>query len=368
MTADDDDRALVPLPTPAAPAVVSVSTLTSGYTLDQVIAVWLHQKARGKTDSRTYRVYRDTLASLRETLRLAGFDLDTPDLTTLETAVQGWARQQRQVDRKTGRIVDRPVASTTFNHRLAVASSFFTFARKRHLLRTDNPVDALDWDHVQSYAHAEALDADDVARCLDAIDRSTLLGLRDYALLLLAFNTGRRLAELAAMRWGHLALHGAHNVTVTFPHAKGDKIMRDDLARSVADALLTWLRGYYGATLAELPADAPVWVTLSHQSRYGDPYGQPLSVRGIGYVVERVFKPLAGTKKVTKVHALRHTFTHEMMAVGAPVEVIQQRLGHANIATTQRYMGELTSGHNPHAEALAARFVRASGDKRGKGK
>jgi len=350
-----DDRALLPLPTPDAPAVVA-STRTTALTLDQVIDVWLDAKAHGKRESRTWRVYEDTLKSLRQTLQQAGLDLDTPDLTTLETAVQGWARQQRE--QRPGRDADQPVAKTTFNHRLNVASSFFTFARKRHYLNTLNPVDALDRDRVDAYAHAEAIDHVDVTDCLEAIDRATLVGLRDYALVQVAVNTGRRLAELAHMRYGHLAWHGAHKATVTFPAAKGDKIMRDDLAPTVVSALLAWLRGYYGATLAALPADAPVWVTLSHQSRYGDPYGQPLSVRGIGYVVERVFKPLAGTKKVTKVHALRHTFTHEMMAVGAPVEVIQQRLGHANIATTQRYMGELTSGHNPHAEALAARFVR----------
>ena len=353
-----DDRALLPLPTPDAPAVVA-STRTTALTLDQVIDVWLDAKAHGKRESRTYRVYRDTLTSLRETLQLAGLDLDTPDLTTLETAVQGWARQQR--DARPGRNRDQPVAKTTFNHRLNVASSFFTFARKRHYLNTLNPVDALDRDRVDAYAHAEAIDHVDVADCLEAIDRTTLVGLRNYALMQVALNTGRRLSELAHMQWGDVSLHGGRinpTVTLTFPQAKGDKVMRDDLAPLVVSALLAWLRGYYGATLAALPADAPVWVTLSHQSRYGDPYGQPLSVRGIGYVVERVFKPLAGTKKVTKVHALRHTFTHEMMAVGAPVEVIQQRLGHANIATTQRYMGELTSGHNPHAEALAARFVR----------
>jgi len=215
---------------------------------------------------------------------------------------------------------------------------------------------------VDAYAHAEAIDHVDVTDCLEAIDRTTLVGLRNYALMQVALNTGRRLSELAHMQWGHVSLHGGRinpTVTLTFPQAKGDKVMRDDLAPLVASALLAWLRGYYGATLAELPPDAPIWLTLTTRSRYGNPYGKPLSVRGIGYVVERVFEPL----DVTKVHALRHTFTHEMMAVGAPVEVIQQRLGHANIATTQRYMGELTSGHNPHAEALAARFVR-----HGKGK
>jgi len=357
MTADTDDRALVPLPTPDALAVVATSTLTSGYTLDQVIVVWLHQKARGKTDSRTYRVYRDTLTSLRETLRLAGLDLDTPDLTTLETAVQGWARQQRQVDRKTGRVVDQGVAGTTFNHRLNVASSFYTFARRRHYLNTLNPVDALERDRVDAYAHAEAIDHVDVTDCLEAIDRATLLGLRDYALLQVALNTGRRLAELAGMRAGHLAFHGAHRahkVTITFPAAKGDKIMYNDLARVPSDALLDWLRGYYGAALTSLPADAPVWVTLVSTSRYGNVYGQPLSVRGLGYVYERRLKRLG----VTKVHATRHTYAHEMLAVGASVREIQEQLGHSNSATTERYLGRLTSGHNPHAEALAARFVR----------
>jgi integrase len=346
-----DDRALVPLPTEFAPDVAS--TRTTALTLDQVIEVWLAAKAHGKTDSRTYRVYRDTLTSLRATLRLAGLDLDTPDLTTLETAVQGWARQQRQRD-KQGNVLSTPVAGTTFNHRLNVVSSFYGFARRRHFLNTLNPVDALDRDRVQVYAHAQAIDHDDITDCLEAIDRATLIGLRDYALLQVALNTGRRLAELAGMRAGHLAFHGAHKVTITFPAAKGDKIMYNDLARIPSDALLDWLRGYYGAALTSLPADAPVWVTLVSTSRYGNVYGQPLSVRGLGYVYERRLKRLG----VTKVHATRHTYAHEMLAVGASVREIQEQLGHSNSATTERYLGRLTSGHNPHAEALAARFVR----------
>ncbi len=67
----------------------------SGSKLELAIAAWLDAKSKRSNSSKTLVAYRDTLASFRETLLAAGLDLDTPDITTLALAAQGWAGQSR---------------------------------------------------------------------------------------------------------------------------------------------------------------------------------------------------------------------------------------------------------------------------------
>ena len=45
-----------------------------------------------------------------------------------------------------------------------------------------------------------------------------------------------------------------------------------------------------------------------------------------------------GLEKRVHPHGLRHTHSFELMMEGVPVPVIQQQLGHASLATTDRYL------------------------------
>jgi integrase len=60
-----------------------------------------------------------------------------------------------------------------------------------------------------------SLDQRDVRVQLDRIDPATLAGKRDYALLGLLLNTGRRRTEVNGMRWGALHISG-EEVTIDF--------------------------------------------------------------------------------------------------------------------------------------------------------
>ena len=46
----------------------------------------------------------------------------------------------------------------------------------------------------------------------------------------------------------------------------------------------------------------------------------------------------AGIEKRVHPHGLRHTHAFELMMEGVPVPIIQQQLGHASLATTDRYL------------------------------
>lgn len=311
-------------------------THSGGASIELAIAAWLHAKRQRSNSERTARAYADTLASFRAVLRSGGLDLDS-DRRAVGLAAQAWASAPRENG--------EPVASSTINQRLAILSSFYAFAIRRELLAIDgNPIDRLERAKVQDYAGARSLDTGDVAEQLAAIDRRDTEGKRDYSLLCVALETGRRRAELAALRWQDVMLSGGR-VTLTWRRAKGGKVMVDQLTPSAGDALLGWLYAAYGRDLGTLAPDAPVWISLARNGTRG----HQLTPQAITLICERRLG-------VSKVHALRHTFAHSMEAAGAPVSLIQARLGHSNLATTGRYLSALRASENPYAEQLAAMF------------
>jgi len=293
--------------------------------IDMAIAAWLDAK-RGRSGSiHTAKIYQTTLADFRRQLQRAGLDLDSAP-RTIALAAQGWAGQGE-------------IAPATHNRRLAVLSSFYTFARKRGHLLGENPIGLVDRRQVQSYAGIEALNPADVRPRLAAIDRSTLAGLRDYALLNVALVTGRRVAEIAGLRWSHLHFD-AERIRLHFPRAKGGKVMGDTLPAGVSRALTRYLVEVYGS-LGNLQGDIPIWVALSRNQP-----GRPaLSTRSL--------ETICHERLGIHFHGLRHTFARTMEDAGAKVSDIQGRLGHASLATTGRYLAALRSSENPHAEQVA---------------
>ncbi len=295
--------------------------------LDLAIASWLHAKSGRSGSLHTRRIYQETIADFRAQLHAAGLDLDAaPNHITL--VAQAWA------DRGSP-------APSTYNHRLAVVSSFYSFAAKRGMLAS-NPITAVERRPAQSYAGASALKSSNIKRMLADIDRSTPAGMRDYALLSVALQTGRRLAEIAGIRWSHLHIDG-NKVRIHFPRAKGGKVMNDTLPAGVSRALLAWLHSSYGAELGGLAPEAPIWRSLSRNNA-----GGALTTRALQQICE--------ARMGVHFHGLRHTFAHSMEDAGAKLSEIQQRLGHSNAATTSRYLSALRSDENPHGEQLAGMF------------
>jgi integrase len=311
--------------------------------LELVIAAWLDAKVKRSRSRSTETIYRETLAAFRRQLQALGLDLDSDDERKLALVAQAFADTR---DPERTRRPGQPVAPGTFNQRLAVLSSFYEFARRRRLLALGNPIETIERMRDQAYKSAAPLDPRDVAQRLAAIDRETLDGTRDYALLAVGLYTGRRLSELASLSWGAVDVSGGV-VTLTFTRVKGGKVRRDRLSRAVGDALLRWVYRWYGAAIGQLPPEAPLWVSLVPNGRTRR--GHALTARAISNICHKRL----GTSRV---HALRHTFAHGMEAVGAPVSEIQARLGHSSLQTTGRYLAALRSAENTHGEELTMLF------------
>jgi integrase len=325
--------------------VVVLPGAQEALSLDALIGAWLHSKHQRSGSDRTPAEYAAVLSDYRAELQRAGMDLDAADVRALGLIAQAWAARPRSRD-------GRPVSAATHNRRLAILSSFYTYA-KRHGMQTTagqppaNPVELVERARVQAYAAAQPLDTGDVAARLAAIDRAELSGKRDYALLSVALSTGRRVSELAALRWAQVSLSNGR-ATLTWARTKGGKVMQDRLSAPVTGALLDWLAAAYGTqALATLPGASPLWLALGRNVPSGAQ--RALSIDAIADVCRKWL----GTSKV---HATRHTFAVAMEMTGAKLTDIQARLGHSNAATTGVYLQRLHSGDNAYADDVAALF------------
>lgn len=314
-------------PIPHSHALVATpppQLLMSRPPLDLAIAAWLDAKAGRSNSPNTLRAYQTALGGFRAALHGAGLDLCS-DGRTVALAAQGWAGQGSP-------------APATYNQRLAILSSFYAFGRKRGLLDCDNPVNLIERRPVQAYA---TVSAPNVRSALASIDRSDLAGLRDYAILAIALTTGRRVAELAGLRWRDLHVEG-ERVKLSFARTKGGKTAANVLPGAPARALMVYLAAAYGAGLGSLAPDAPIWLRLDRAA----PVRAALSTRSL--------ETIAQSRLGVHFHALRHTFAKTMEASGAKVSEIQAQLGHENLQTTGRYLAALRSAENAHGEQIAA--------------
>lgn len=302
--------------------------------LDQVLVAWLHAKSTRTESAKTERAYSDAILKFRIVLQNAGIDLDSPKNALISTLAQGWASKNAKTDGL--------VSSATFNQKLAILSSFYTYAIKKGVC-SSNPILLVDRRPVSHPNVAHPIETSAVKTILADIDKKTVEGLRNHALLTLAFATGRRARELTGLRWGHIHLTSGKMV-ITWVRCKGAKVMTDEIKPKTQQALLTYLHAVYESDLAQLPATAPIWVSLSNNHR-----GGPISTQAIADIcVEHL-----GTSKI---HATRHTFAVNMEKAGAPLSAIGDRLGHSNYKVTADYMKQLHSSENPYGDALEELF------------
>jgi integrase/recombinase XerC len=313
-------------------AALILSANTPKLNLDQCITAWLDEKAGLSDSTKTEYAYRDILTDFRAYLQSAGHDLDSAPSIVAPLA-QGWAGFPRRGDK---------VLPATFNQRRSILSSFYEYAIANEVLSV-NPIRRFKPRRLNHPDRAYSLTPASVKRGLSSIDRSTLTGKRDYALLSLALSTGRRVSEIANLRYGHVQREG-NKAVIQWVRCKGNKQMVDVIEEKTTKALYDYLYAAYGAQFGTLANDAPIWLSESNHNA-----GEPISARTLQRICERYL----GTSKF---HATRHTWAVTMHKKGATLTQIGRGLGHSNLKTTSDYMDEQLGNENPYAHDLEDEF------------
>jgi integrase/recombinase XerD len=169
-----------------------------------------------------------------------------------------------------------------------------------------------------------ALSPEQVDRLLSSPDGKSPTGQRDKALLELLYATGCRASEVSNLKITDIHLAECFCTC----HGKGNKERVVPLGARAVKAVRGWIDGHR-ATYAAGADSVPPWAMLSSR-------GNRLSRMRIWEIVTDHARK-AGIPPDIGPHTLRHSFATHLVAGGVDLRHVQEMLGHASIATTQRY-------------------------------
>jgi integrase/recombinase XerC len=165
------------------------------------------------------------------------------------------------------------------------------------------------------------LPEDDVRRLIEADgEEASPAALRDRAILETLYSSGLRVSELVGLNWRDLDDEVG---MVLVRSGKGNKDRMVPIGEPALDALKAWRR----AMPVAWELDGPVITNLR---------GGRLTTRAVENILTRR-TVAAGLGTSITPHGLRHCFATHMLNAGADLRSIQEMLGHASLATTQRY-------------------------------
>lgn len=214
---------------------------------------------------------------------------------------------------------DEGKASATLARRLVTLKLFFRFLASEQLIRRDITA-VMDSPRLWKTL-PEFLSPPEVETLLGAPDAKTPEGRRDAAILECMYSCGLRVSELCNLRMEDLSMPESF-LRCT---GKGNKQriipMGERACRVVGDYL---------------DHTRPLW----NQSHAPEVF---INRRGKAITRQAVWKQIktyalkAGIGKTISPHTLRHSFASHLLSNGAPLRIIQEMLGHADISTTQMY-------------------------------
>lgn len=167
-----------------------------------------------------------------------------------------------------------------------------------------------------------ALSAEDVEALLSAPDRSTSLGLRDYAMLELLYSCGFRVSELISLAYSQINFEVGYVRVI----GKGDKERLVPIGEMALEAVSDYIREARPLLLKGRTSD-----TLFVSNR-----GSAMSRQAFWYIIKKYAEQI-GIQGEISPHTLRHAFATHLVNNGADLRVVQLLLGHSSLSTTQIY-------------------------------
>jgi len=192
----------------------------------------------------------------------------------------------------------------TLNRKLSSVNAFFDFCYKNQF---SDEKTKLKFSKIPKLL-PKFLSYQEIQNAISQIDRGSLIGLRDYALILFLYATGTRISECLALRREDIEGEWLH-----IRHAKGEKERMVPIAAIAKRAIDSYLE--------EMTKEKDfVWCNYK---------GNRLS-RISAYKITQKYLGVSP-------HVLRHSYATSLIVGGADLRVVQELLGHASLLTTQIY-------------------------------
>ncbi len=211
--------------------------------------------------------------------------------------------------------------TTSLSRRLVAIKVFFRFLQQENLM-TANVAEVMDSPRLWKIL-PDTLTYKEVERLLASPAAKSKLYLRDRALLETFYASGLRVSEVAGLRVEDVHFDAGYVRCI----GKGNKERVVPIGESARGALRVYLEGLRPQLADRHPEVTALFLTRASTA---------LSRKTLWKMIKR-YAHVAGITKRISPHTLRHSFASHLLANGAPLRVIQEMLGHADIATTQIY-------------------------------
>ena len=219
---------------------------------------------------------------------------------------------------------------------------FFRWAQQENLY--PNIADRVKAVRLEAGHKKDYLTSAQTARLLAAIDRSTLQGLRDYAICALMLTTGLR--EISVIRADIGDIRTAGDSAALFYQGKGRTEKADyvKLAPQVEDAIRSYLKAR-----GESDPSAPLFAATANRNN-----GGRMTTRSLSRIAKtRLIAAGLQSDRLTG-HSFRHTAATLNLLAGGSLEETRQLLGHRSINTTLIYSHALERAANNSEQRIAA--------------
>ncbi len=232
-------------------------------------------------------------------------------------------------------------SGTTARYRSSL-KGFFKYLSKNQYIEK-NPVDKLASTKI-SRKLPSYLTFNEIELILEKIDHADIpLGLRDKAMLEIAYSCGLRVSELINLKISDLFF----NEEVIRVIGKGSKQRLVPIGTSAINWVTEYLK--FSRPILENKIKSANIVFLNKR-------GTKLSRMGIWKILDKYAKE-AGITKDVHPHVLRHSFATHLIEGGADLRAVQEMLGHSDISTTQiythidrDYIKEVHRNHHPRGK------------------
>ena len=245
---------------------------------------------------------------------------------TAETVRQ--YRDQLQTDGKK--------ATTVKNYIIAI-KRFFAWTEEAGLY--PNIAKHIKSGHISKNFKKDYLTGSQARQILNSIDRSTIKGKRDYAMLVTMLTMGLRTIEVTRANIEDIRTKG--NTTVLYVQGKGHE-EKDDLIR-MPQHVEAAIRDYLSVRQIDSQSE-PLFPSLSNHNADGR-----MTTRSIRRIVKNAFIAAGYDSPRLTAHSTRHTAATLSLLNGASLQQTQELLRHRNIGTTEIYAHNIDATSNPAA-------------------
>ncbi len=208
---------------------------------------------------------------------------------------------------------------TTVSRKIYAIKSFFSYLQKKGIIEK-NPFDAISSPKIDKKI-PEILTVREMLNFLDHLPENNLLELRNKAIFELLYATGLRISELTGLKFTDIDFGGGL-IRVMGKGKKERVVPFNDTAKII---MLRYCN------------ERKRCLKKTNDFIFLNSRGEKITDRSVERILRDSFRQIMQSDKHVYPHLFRHSFATHLLQRGANLRVIQELLGHSNLATTEKY-------------------------------